>query len=110
MKTNIKIFQKHIILILTLWANISAFSQKVETGIYEVIYKTDSTFVHQNIKKLVPENNQKDIKFNYKYNFTNFIDTIYKIKYAVIISDEEPTIRIALNLILDKNKNCIETK
>lgn len=90
MKILFKITQKNIILILLLGLNISVFTQKVQTGIYEVIYNTDTTFIHQNIKKLNPQDYYKDTKYVYDYNYTNFIDPIYKIKYAVIISDEDP--------------------
>ncbi len=98
MITNIKTFQKYIILILFLWANISAFSQKVQTGIYEVIYDVDTAFVHQNTIKVNVQDRNNNIKYVYNYNYTNYIEKAHEIKYAVIIKNEYPDDKSYYNL------------
>ena len=78
--------------IIILWlAPTFSFSQTMQTGIYEVIYNTDTTFIHQNIPKLIPkQSNNNDLQFAYDYKYSNFIDSTYQIKYAIVISSENP--------------------
>ena len=98
MKTNFILFLKYRILIILLVTNISISAQKVETGIYEVIYDTDTAFVHQNTIKVNAQDPDNNIKYVYNYNYTNYIDKAYEIKYAVIIKTENPQDTAQFNL------------
>ncbi len=53
---------KNNIIFVMMTLNISVFAQKLETGIYEVIYDVDSTFVNQNTFKVNPQDSYNNIK------------------------------------------------
>lgn len=85
------------------------FAQKVQTGIYELDYNTDTSYLHQFLPKYNEQDQNQDIKSVYNHKYSSLFDENYGIKYAIVIKKEDPNNKENYNLeMILLNKKIID--